>query len=1320
MAGDMSLGKLKISVGLDGKGVTEGVSKLERDIKGGVKNFSSFSAATRRGGQELEITKAKVGMLGNSVQNMSKITQSYADVLNDSSKMSRLTEGEQAKLRQEYEQSAVKLNAYKQQFVDTSREMAEMQVKTQGWTGALNSAGETLTSVGSSMTKGITLPMAAVGTMALKVGFDFEEGMSRVKAISGATSEEMEQLTAQARQLGKDTAFSARETAQGMENLAMAGFSVNEIMQAAPGLLDLAAVSGRDVGLAAEISAGTLRSFGLEASEAGRVADVLAKTATSAATDTSDLGEAMKYIAPVAHQLGLSVEETSAAIGVMANHSIKGSQAGTTMRMALTRMAKPTGEAADLMEELGITYFDAQGKMKPFGNILNELQTSMKDLSDEQRAAALKTLFGQTALSGMMALVGEAPGVYDNFTESLNNSAGAADEMARTMQDNANNSIEQMMGSLEDAGIAIARIVTPAFRDITKFIEQCADAFSDLDPEAQKIIVKLGLLAMAAGPTAMVLGKVTTGAISMAAAFKGAQAAKGAAATVELLGKTASSSAVGMGTLGAGAGKAFGAIGMMNPVVLGTVGVVSALGITLGLTAKAFSDHRYATRWGDGVSESSAKALDGVKTAQDGITVALGQTETDGKQASKEVSDAFTSMAEDVSKNVQNANKEMQDAFNSLPKDLQNVVSKAHNEFKKENAEIEKEAKLLANKIKNIESQSGKETLEQQTFLHESRLKMNELSVKSLNLTSEQEKEALKKLNGDVLTMTNEQRYKSLDSITETTAKTIEKYDEQRKAIDTYYKQGGISAKEHQNILKSLDVQQEDANKNMIARAYELMKANGDSEIEMRMRFDKMGTTLEKAKSAYDELGNAANKNMSAMIGSTEKMDKKTKESVDKWNGLVLDEKTGKLKSNAVEEVAKAMESKDEWNSMKLAAKEANVGSNARKIFTEAAIQSGKWNSMKLEEKKATVNSDVAKRLLDDKDAMIEFNTLTIPEKKIVMSSNSAETVEKSLRSAGMWDDFNPKLKKLIAETNAPIVVNDSLIELEGWDKLDPKVKKLLVENFASKNFEDAIKSQEDWDAIPPTIKELIVNNENAKQALAEAGIKIDGYNSNANPMLKELRGDASGVVNASNTGMSAIAAMNGTKVNDKSIDASWDGQHAITTAKNQLNDLTANPYIVKVFTETSEKRAGGDPYFKGGPVTVNDQKGSSYRELIRLPNGREMLPSGRDVEMNLPTGTRIFNANETNQIMAERREMSRLASYNEVGQYSSLGASDGNVSNLLSQLNRTSGAGMSAIERTARAILRAMEQQSGKDLFGSNSYEKMARDERNRSAQTL
>ena len=194
----------------------------------------------------------------------------------------------------------------------------------------------------------------------------------RVKAISGSTGKEFEALSQQAKDLGASTSFSASEAAMGMENLASAGFSTSQIMSAMPGLLNLAASDALDLGTAADIAASTLNGFGLEASEAAHVADVLARAAADTNAGITDTGMAMKFIAPVASAMNISLEETTAAIGLLANAGIQGSSAGTVLRSALSHLAKPSKEAATLMEELGFNAYDAQGKMLPLKSIKSE------------------------------------------------------------------------------------------------------------------------------------------------------------------------------------------------------------------------------------------------------------------------------------------------------------------------------------------------------------------------------------------------------------------------------------------------------------------------------------------------------------------------------------------------------------------------------------------------------------------------------------------------------------------------------------------------------------------------------------------------------------------------------------------------------------------------------------------------------------------------------------------------------------------------------------------------------------------------------------
>lgn len=330
---------------------------------------------------------------------------------------------------------------------------------------------------------GTAAALGGVAAAAIKVGSDFESQMSRVKAISGATGEEFEQLKAQAMQLGADTSFSASQAAEGMENLAAAGFTTSEIMNAMPGLLNLAAASGEDLASSSDIAASTLRGFGLAASDAAHVADVLAANANRTNSSVADTGEAMKYIAPLARAAGLSLEETAAAIGIMANAGVNGSQAGTSLRGALSRLSKPTKDMSEAMDELGISFYDSNGKMKSLTEQVGMLRQATEGMTDEQKNNYLVTLYGQEALSGMLALINEGEGSLGELTNAYKNCDGAAQEAAETMQDNLPGALEQLSGSAETLGLAfynsVADNLKNAANTATESINNITDSFNN-------------------------------------------------------------------------------------------------------------------------------------------------------------------------------------------------------------------------------------------------------------------------------------------------------------------------------------------------------------------------------------------------------------------------------------------------------------------------------------------------------------------------------------------------------------------------------------------------------------------------------------------------------------------------------------------------------------------------------------------------------------------------------------------------------------------------------------------------------------------------
>ncbi|MEK3893196.1 phage tail tape measure protein [Bacillus sp. FSL W7-1354] len=346
----------------------------------------------------------------------------------------------------------------------------------------------------------------------VKTTADFESAMSRVGALSGATGKQLESMTQTAEHLGATTAFTATQAAEGMQFLAMAGYKTNEIIAAMPGLLATAAAGQTDLATTADITSNILSGFGLQAKETARVADVLTKAFTNSNTDLEMLGYTMKYVAPIAHASGQSLESVAAAAGLLGNAGIQGTQAGTSLRRMLTRLAGPPKAAREELHDLGVTVEDAKGNMKPLAQIIGELAEATKDMGEADRLAAISRISGVEASSAMLALMDAGQGKIEAFTKELENSGGTAEEIAKKQLENLKGQLTYLKSALEGAAIAIGTALLPALKLIVKALQFLVDTFNSLPQPVKSAVAALSaLLAVAAvliGPFLFFVGMI--------------------------------------------------------------------------------------------------------------------------------------------------------------------------------------------------------------------------------------------------------------------------------------------------------------------------------------------------------------------------------------------------------------------------------------------------------------------------------------------------------------------------------------------------------------------------------------------------------------------------------------------------------------------------------------------------------------------------------------------------------------------------------------------------------------------------------------------
>lgn len=325
--------------------------------------------------------------------------------------------------------------------------------------------------------------IGTIGTAATRVGMDFEAAMSKVSSISGATGNDLQSLTDKAKEMGATTKFSATESAEAFQYMAMAGWDTKSMLDGIDGIMNLSAADGLDLATTSDIVTDALTAFGLSAKDSTHFADVLATASSSANTNVSMLGESFKYVAPLAGSMNYSIEDVSLALGLMANASVKGSMAGTSLKTALSNLASPTKSMASEMSKLGISMTDSNGNALGLRDIIIQLREKFGKLSETEKAATASTLFGKEAMSGMLAIINASDADFNKLTDNISNADGAAKQMADTLNDNLKGDITIAKSALEGFGITIYETLDTDLRSAvqlgTKYIDELSKAFTD-------------------------------------------------------------------------------------------------------------------------------------------------------------------------------------------------------------------------------------------------------------------------------------------------------------------------------------------------------------------------------------------------------------------------------------------------------------------------------------------------------------------------------------------------------------------------------------------------------------------------------------------------------------------------------------------------------------------------------------------------------------------------------------------------------------------------------------------------------------------------
>lgn len=1219
MAGATPLGNMVIKLGLDDADFGKGVANSKKQVQYLAKEMQANMKVADLAGN-------KLGKLGTRYDGLTQIIKAQENQVTalkkayDGSFVDGKATDSTKRLANQLQDANGKLANYKLQLQNTAGQMARLQVETQGVTGWLKQHGDayikqgekiqkfgdSVSKVGSTLTKAITLPVAAGFTVATKAASDFTTQIGEIgplltngQAITAEYKQQLEQMGESSKQWAKDYGVSTTEINQGLAEVVRKGYDANQTMGVMPAILDATKASGDAFNDVMNVSTEVISQFNLKGKDyettvqnATRVTDSLTYVANATSAGFTDLGLAMSYVGPVANSLNMSVEETAAAIGLLSDAGIGGEKAGTALRGALTRLLKPSDQNIAGFEQLGISVDDFKEGTLTLPDILDKIKTNTQGWTDAQRTSAIALAFGTESQSAMNVLVNQGGDALRNLTSETESASGATKKIADSMKDLPANKVARFKESLNVLAITFGEKLLPL---VTPWIEKATDmvnSFSELDDATQNNIVKWGLMAAAAGPalkllgggisvigkTRKAVGLLSNGIVELAAASAEKKALPFLAKNILGIG-TAATTASGVGAAGASGAGVVGLgtaiAGLAGPIAIG----VTALGAVAGavyLGKKAFDEHQLAgAKWGTAVTEEQdkvisksyelrEKAVSYVNEYADGVRGSADKAIT----ANQEIVDSIQAAMDKEIERKKAAAENLEDPETKAKADQTIAYQEMVDKVSLEQAQkrVDRINDILTNASKNNRDLSDQE----RQYIEANYQQLSEHQLEQAGFTKDQRIAIESAYQDNLSKLSTKQLQDRAKNVKNALNDEQESYEKQKKNIGEIW---GENTQAYKVEMDKLEKSHKQATESMILGYAKLGLEQGFSLENMAGVWEQYGWTVDEVAELVNSSVDDTTKNLDMLAKGTEEAD-------IQWNQMALDPKTGEVRTNMAD-ILKEMASTDEgWQQLKFIAKNADISTNAKEEIAIAMGESGKWNELYLTEKLLLVDGDQAQVDLYD-----------------------------TIEEMGLWNEYNADRKTLgVDNADAIWKTMDAQGKLGDWNELSPELKTLLANDPAKLTVEQTTRALSDYNKLDEDFKTLLANNTNAVANIGAANTKLNHYNE--------------------------------TEVGAKHLHATAD-YGEVERARNAIAEVYSKNVVIDVeyrgrrTGQTAIPNAKGTNYHPGGDMIVNDQSGPLYKELVQFPGQAPFIPQGRNVYIpNAPAGTKVARASVTKSIM--------------------------------------------------------------------------------------
>ena len=1269
-----NVGRLKTYL----KGVDNSLKAMENNFKGAGKNISNLKGLLSQTGSALSSYQKvlssqseRYNQLKASIGDVSTATAEQKQKLVEASTSMTATAAKVAELQNRYEQLA---SSMRQAYIDDSA-FTKFGRGAQEVGNKISQVGQTISGFGSALTRGVTAPIVAGAGLVVKAAIDYESAFAGVKkTVDETATVSYKNLSDGIRQMAKELPASAVEIANVAEVAGQLGIKAEDILKFSRTMIDMGESTNLSAEEAATAIAKVANIMGLSSDEYSRFGAAVVDLGNNFATTEKDIVEMTNRLAAGGKLAGLSTADILGLATAMSSVGIEAEAGGTAMVQTLTGIGKAVAGVGK----------GAKKKLELIAQIAGTTSESFSQAWKEKPAEALQSFIKglQKAheegknMDGILSDLGMKGIRQGNMLKSL---ALASDKMsaavARSNQawkentaltneankryETTESQLKMFRNQLTDIAIEFGGPLIKALREglnaAKPWIEnlsELAKKFSSLSTEQQQNILKWGLFAAALGPALKLLG----GGISVVGGFvkaigglsKGIGFLSGSAKYLANLpaGLTALSSSAGAAeTAVAGASTGTGLLGsalgfLVTPVGLATVALVAATAAAAYFANKAYEARQRAQEWGASVSEEQAGQLQNFKDKVDEANQAMTVFGTSSDGIDK-VTTAVQKLATEIQKLAdENLAKDIDLAHKlGLSEETIQQISGHADQIKNNVQQMSDEVIQIyqnaANNHRKLSEEEKAIVLSNQNELINTQLQLMEYS-------GEERINMIKAFNGQADELNTEQLKKATE-LTEKWAKEEqasynERLDGYKKLMEQIKGEDEKSVKARAEIKSKIEqLEAEHAAKmeaysqkwnDLQGRLLKTLKVSPEALSgimnQLKTRAEEMGLTYDEMAIKFQNTFSKVQEGHSMWAQTAKDATETTKLANTQWNAMVWDEKTGKLKTNAVEEVQKALEAEGGWDSMQFILKEANLETNARLTIGEALVANGQWEQLSPEQKELIVNGKPAvQAILDSKEMMAQWNALPTEIKEILGKNESfLSSAEGAKQALTQWNLMTPSEKALtikdLASSDVKVVqgridmMTGKQLPIEAIDKTASTVESVL---YGVNSIQQT--SPIDINAIDQTGPQSAAAYAGVNAVRQDSPIDINAMN--------QTQGEAN----------SASNAVNAVKQDSPiSIKAQNNTQSAISSVLGGLASLPAVKFIDIITRTFTQKHAKGTNNHPGGLATVNDQRGSLYKEMVTLPDGTSFIPHGRNVTLPLPQGTKVMRAGKTRSLM--------------------------------------------------------------------------------------